>query len=255
MAINIRHNLDDLARMLNDVQRRQVPFAASVALNKTAEKIKIAAVHEMRDVFDRPTEFTLKKGVYIKRSTKSNLVAEIGLETFAGKGIPASKYLAAQVRGGERRLKRFERALRSVGVLPEGMYAMPGSGARLDYYGNMSTGQIVQILAYFKAFREGGYKANMTEKGRKRLANGSERKGTLGFEYFVGRPGDGKLPLGVWQRFRLGHGSAIKPVLIFVDSARYEAIFDFGYVAEKTAQREFASEFEQAFTAALETAR
>ena len=93
----------------------------------------------------------------------------------------------------------------------------------------MSRGQIVSILSYFRAFPDNGYKANSTAATRAKLKRGTKKR--QGFELFVGAPADGKLPLGVWQRTYFAQGSALKPLLIFVKSTRYNAIFDFDYTA------------------------
>lgn len=230
---------------------KQVRFAAAVALTKTAKLVEDTERKEMRDVFDRPTPNTLAS-LFVKPATPLSLSATIGIKNFAGKGIAASKYLAAQIAGGTRRMKRFEKALQSVGALPPGYRAVPGDAAKMDGFGNMQGGQIVQILSFFKAFPEAGYKANMSEKQRERLAKGNKKN--VGFAYFVGRPGN-RLPLGIWQRFNFGYGSAIKPVIIFVPGTVYEAVFDFEYVARKTVDRTWAAEFDKAMAMAMSTAR
>lgn len=251
-TISVKHDFDKLVGRLADTAKRQVPYAASVALNAVAEKVKAAEEHEMRDVLDRPTPYTMSS-VYLKRATKQALVAEVGLKDFSGKGTPATKFLSPLIKGGTRRLKRFERALRSVGALPDGYVAVPGSAARLDAFGNMDRGQIVQILSFFKAFPEAGYKANMSPERRKSLAKGSKKK--QGFAYFVGRPGNGRGPLGIWQRVYFASGTAVKPVIIFVPHAIYQAIFDFEYVAQNVAGAAFSAEFGKALDEALRTAR
>lgn len=252
ITLSVKHDLDKLSTSIGDLQKRQIPFAAKNAINATAKKVVERETHEMRDIFDRPTPYTLSSVKVFSYATPQNLQAVVGLKDETGKGIPAIKFLATEIAGGARRMKRFEIALRSVGALPEGYRAVPGEGAKRDSYGNMSPAQIVQILSFFKAFPEAGYKANMSAKRRASLKKGSKK--SLGFEYFVGRPGD-RLPLGVWQRFRLGHGSAIKPVLIFVTSASYQAIFDFVYVAKVAVDKEFPGEFSQAMAEAVRTAR
>jgi hypothetical protein len=232
-------------------KRREVDFVTAVALTRTAKRVEAAELHEMKDVFDRPTPFTLS-GTFVRPATVSNLSAEVKLKDFAGKGTPAAKYLAAQLQGGTRRPKRFERALQSLGALPPGYRAIPGAGAKVDAYGNMDRGQIVQILSYFRAFPEAGYKANMTDKRKAALARGSKTQ--QGYAYFIGRPGD-RLPLGIYQRVYFARGTAIKPILIFVSSAMYEAIFDFDFVARITVDAAFPEEFQRALAEAEAAAR
>lgn len=247
IKISVKHNINRAIEFLDDVQKKSVPAATMRSLNYTARKVKESEEREVRDVFDRPTRNT-QDAFYVKPATKSRLASEVGIKDSAGKSVPASKYLLAQITGGTRRLKRFEVALRSVGVLPSGYWAVPGNGAKIDAHGNMSAGQIVQILSYFRAFPELGYRANITDKRRASLRKGSKRK--LGYEYFVGRPGNGTLPLGIWQRFHFAGGgfsggrTAIRPILIFVSRSLYEKRLDFEYVARQTIEREFGPAFE-----------
>lgn len=253
MLINIADNALDVLRDLDELQHRQLPYATMLAINNTAEKVVAAEEREIKDVFDKPNLFT-QNAVARTFASKQNLTARIFIKDFAGKGTPATKYLASQIEGGARRLKRFEIALQSVGALPPGYRVVPGDTAKLDTYGNMDRGQIVQILAFFKAFPEMGYKANLSDKRRAALARGNKKTNAQGFSYFVGRPGD-RLPLGVWQRFNLGHGSSIKPVMIFVPHANYQKLYDFTYAGQKVIDREFIGEMKKATEEALRTAR
>jgi hypothetical protein len=241
MPVNVRAAVSGLNAFVQ-AGKKQLTSATRVALNRTADKAVKAEQHEMRDVFRSPTPYTLSS-VRMKPATSASLAATVELKDDATKATPATRFLAPQMQGGPRGQKRFERALQSVGAMPVGYRAVPGQAARLDAYGNMSRGQIVQILAYFRAFPEAGYKANMTDQGRAKLARGTKRR--QGFTYFVGRPGD-RLPLGIYQRFSFGAGGAVKPVLLFVRSAVYQERFDFGYVVETTVKKEFPAEFKQA---------
>lgn len=256
MSIKLRGDVDAIVSRFKNIREKQLPYALSRALNTTAEAVAEAERKEMKDVFDRPTPFTMDS-LYVRRATKEKLVAKVGLKNFAGKGNPASKYLAAQISGGGRHLKRFERALQSVGAMPVGYRVVPGAAAKLDQYGNIAPSLIVQLLSYFQAFPEMGYKANMTDKRRATLAKGNAKKGVQGVSYFVGRPGgnSANFPLGIWARYGFSSGSAVKPVLIFVSSAQYEAIFDFFYVGKKTAGRVFKENFEFFLAEAMVTAK
>lgn len=235
MQISIKDNVDRVLRQMRDFPRNEVPFAMAKALTKTAQDVQAAEIHEVKDVFDRPTPYTLSS-FYVKPATKSKLEARVYIKNEASKGTPAIKFLKAQIEGGARKQKRFEKALQAAGIMPAGYYAVPGEGAKLDSYGNLDRGLIVQLLAYFKAFPEAGYKANMTDKRKAALAKGNAKKGQQGVAYFVGQPGK-KSPLGVWARYRMFGGSAVKPVLIFIKSAKYEQLLDFYYVSDVTARK------------------
>jgi hypothetical protein len=235
--------IDALVRQLQ-AQARQVPKAISLAINRVADIAKQDEIKEMRDVFDRPTAYTLN-AVAVERSTSRTLTAVVKLKDDATKAIPASKYLLAQIRGGFRRQKRFERALQAAGAMPAGMIAVPARD-QLDANGNMNRGTIIKILSYFKAFPEQGYRANITEARKKRMAKGTKTR--HGSAYFVGRPADGKLPFGIWERMSSAHvaGSGIRPIVLFVESAIYDPIFDFPYVVQLAVKREWDAQFRRA---------
>lgn len=250
VTVNVSVNVDAAIRLLDITRLKQLPFATSLAINRTANKVKDRERHEISDVFDRPTPFTLNS-LFVKPSNKYNLTAIVGLKDSAVKGNPASKYLAAQITGGERRLKGYEVLLRSAGILPNGMFTVPGAAALMDGYGNMQRGQLSQILSYFKSARI--VDSNSTDKTRSKLKRATNSR--RGIAYFVGRPANGKLPLGIWMRVYSNFGTALRPVLMFVDSSRYDSIFDFKDVAERTVSKEFGNEFYSAWNEAERTAR
>lgn len=256
--INIKANLDvrGIIKQLADIKDKQIPFATSLAINKTAQKVKAAEEHEIRDVFDRPTPY-IQKSIFIKPSNKQNLTARVWVKDQAITGVPATKILAAEIAGGQRRLKRYEVALRAVGALPAGYYTVPGEAATIDSYGNISGGQIKQVLSYFRANREAGFTSNSTDKTRAKLAKGTKKKS--GISYFAGSPGDGKSPPGIWRRNHTGSFTGpvkpIEPILIFVRHTNYEPIFDFKFVAENIINKEFRTEFERAWEYAKRTAK
>ena len=248
MTITARLDASKLAGKLRSIATK-ARNAGNDALN-AAGKASIPAVqHEMRDVFDRPTPYTLNSFGLLKRAGSNNSQILLGLKTDTSKGTSAKRYLAAQITGGERHQKRFEKALQAAGAMPTGYRAMPGSGCPLDSYGNIPPSFIVQLLSYFRAFPEAGYRANMTDKRRAALAKGNAKKNVQGVAYFVGRPGD-RLPLGIYARYKFAAGSAIKPILIFVEWARYQERFDFQYVAEASVRKTFPGHFKAALAAA-----
>lgn len=253
MRIDISVDLKGVMRGLDDVARRQVPFAMSVALNETAKAVQATEENKVRGVFDRPTPSTIS-AIYSTRSTKANLAVIIGVKDKAGSNIPPAKYLRAQIEGGSRSSKRFEVALRAAGVLPHGYYVVHGEGVSLDVWGNQSRGQIVQILSWFKAFPESGRRSNMTDKRRAALIKGGRTRRAI--EYFAVQPGDKSgLHPGIWQRVGFGFGKALQPVMMFVRQPRYAAAFDFVGTAITTIGHELPRQFDRAFAQAIRTAR
>lgn len=238
-----------------DLADKQVRFAAAVALTRTAQAVKVAQVDEMKRVFDRPTNYTLNS-LFVRGARPNRLDALVWVKDDAGKGIPATKYLLPQVEGGQRSHKRFEKALINAGVLPYGMFAVPGDGAEVDAFGNIQRGQIVRVLAYFRAFGQQGYSANITDKRKASLAKGSAKRGVRGISYFSLRERRGKLPPGIYSRTSFGAwGSAIKPIMIFVTRPQYQRAWDFYATANRVASERFELEFERSKAEALATAR
>lgn len=234
--LNIRVTVDIQAatRWLNGLQQEQVPYATAVALTRTAMAVKRAEIAEMKSVFDRPTPYTLNS-LYVKPATKKDLRAVVWLKDDTFKGTPASKYLAPEIFGGERKQKRFERSLAAAGLLPSGMMAVPGKAAEMDQYGNMSRGQITAILS---AVRASSDKTQNRRKGKKTA-------------FFVGRPGGGRAPMGIWLRFE----RSVRPIVIFVRKASYTTRFRFFDVAQRVIDATFKAEFDRALADALRTAR
>lgn len=254
----MRIQMDGLDKALKNVAGldKQVRFAASLTLNKLAQgPVRSALQHEMADSLDRPTPFTLRSITTTQLATRDNPSAVIDFKDVAGGARPAANYLRWQVQGGERRLKAFELALRSIGVLPGGYFAVPGRGAKYDAYGNVSRGQIVAILSYFRAFPEDGrgWKMNSTAATRAKMARGTRSR--PGYRYFVGRPG-GRGLLGIYQDVRLARGThELLPVFVFVQWARYEPRLDLQYAAQLAVDRNGQAIFRQSLAQALRTAR
>lgn len=233
-TFSVQSNIADAVRNLR-ATREQIALATAKALTFTAERVRDAEKQEMQRVFDRPTPFTLNS-LYMRGANPRNLEARVWFKDLGGSGgsrknigTPAAHYLVPQVYGGGRTLKQFEVYLQRAGVLPSGMYAVPGAGAKLDAYGNMSRGQLVQILsALGAAEHSSGYYAN---KSKRKGARFNKATALI----FAGRPHP-RMPLGVWQR---QGQTGIKPLLIFVRAPRYNKRFNFYAIANATAMREF----------------
>lgn len=254
-----------LSQRLADQVGRQMPYATSLALNSIADKTKTALVDTMRDVFDRPTPYTLN-ALYVQRATKQNLEAQVRYKDATSKGTPAAKYLSPEVDGGGRSVKRFERSLASnVQRIHELMqrfgltsYFVPGAGAQLDAYGNMVRGQFSQILSQLGG--QSDRYANETKASRDR------REGKAGPRKVRPRPQPRffvaglyrarKLAPGIWIRVPFAGGWAIKPVLLETREAPdYTPRFPFYETAQQVFDDIAAGEMEKALATALGSAR
>jgi hypothetical protein len=233
----------------------QVPYALSVAINAAAEKARLAVRAEMQSVFNQPTPWVLNS-LRVKRSTKSDLTAELAFKD--KNSVESSRsMIAPHVFGGSRHFKAMEARLFGMGLLPSGFNAVPGAAASIDANGNMSRGQVSQLLNVLGTYTEAGYnKANAATSAR--LAKGNAKKNVYGFAYFVnpvnGAGRNKHLKPGVYQRVSTGFGSSLKPILIFVKRANYKQRLDFFGIAQTTIDREFPPEFNRAFNEAVRTA-
>lgn len=247
MQISVQSDIEKLLPKLAAVGSRQAPFAVAVALTKTAQIAQRSIKETMPAVFDRPTSYTLNS-LYLRPATRSRLEALVKIKDESFKGIAANRWLHAEVAGGVRNLKRSERSLQIKGYLKSGEQIVPGSGATLDGYGNIRGGQMSKILGALQANSDP--MQNETTASRKR-SRSKKRKA----EYFVGSPGGGRLPRGVYARTKFGFGSAIKPILIFTKAGRYKKRLPFHDIVTKVVQRNFDQQLQVAIYNAIRTAR
>lgn len=249
--IRIDVDIAGLLAGLSDLEKRQLPFATMTALNLTVEELQAAIRHEMRDSFDRPTPYTLR-GVRVQRATKAALYAEVALQDTGKHPSRPTRYLRPEIEGGPRGMKGYEKLLGR-------RYTVPGKELRLDRYGNIPGGQIVRLLSDAGLLRGGvttrGWQEEVDAEARAKARR--EKRGRTGKAvYFVGRPGGGRLPEGVWERRRIGRYSVVRPVMIFLDRApEYEPRLEWDFTARLVWKRHYPVNFQQALAYAMATRR
>lgn len=206
--------------------------AVAKALNSTGYIITQRVMPRVLDtVFDRPTPW-VKRGFEYMKAEPQKLTLKIRAKEEAGKGNPAYKILQAQVYGGARAAKRFEKRLRYAGVLGKNEFIIPGRHARLDRYGNQSPGQIIQILSSLSAFDETGYLMNRSTR------NPRNRKQ---LQIFVARRGDKAtkhLSPGIYER----RGRKIRQLMKFVRQPQYKIRLEFEDIVEQSFNQIFQRE-------------
>ena len=198
-------------------------------MNDTAWIVKKKLSEEMARVFDRPTPFTLRS-IFIKPATETKEYVEIGLINEVSKGRAPSKYLQSSILGGQRPEKRFEYWMRQAGILPQGMFIVPGPAAPLNQYGNIQGGEYTRILSWLKAHPD--VYSRTTSKSKR------SKKGKA-YDYFL-RGTQGHMQ-GLWKHVTAT--DRISPVLLFVKQPQYEQRFKFFEVADQTAANEVGAMF------------
>ncbi len=237
--------------------KNRIIYNGMIALNKTAAHLAMFSYPNIvQEVFDRPTPF-VRKGFKYNKATWDNLTAEVFANDtdYYGPVSPAM-VLSSEVFGGARKPKRFELALRAKGILPNDQFAVPGHDARRDAYGNMSNGQIVQILSALGAYSESGFTANKTKIHRSVGSRPNRNTDNIFVINRIGRKSAALvqrhqaisnrlqgLPMGIYQRIG-AHG--LKQLMKFVKQPSYSKRFNFFQEGERIVFSIFNNEFDNA---------
>ncbi len=249
LALNITTDLKRFTRQLNDLERRQVRFAAARALNDVGDRalgdLKVA----MQRVFVNPKPYTLN-AVRRVPAHRDNLATTLAIKDRgpAGQTAPAS-FLSAEILGGQRHIKRFEAAIDGIGGVT-GMELIPGRGAKLDRYGNVPSATIRSIIASLRASPADKVAGAGGKRRRARnVALIRHREVTA----WIVRSRGGGAPLGIWGLKSPGH---VAPVLFFARSKPdYSRRFDFSSLVVKSYNETFMQSLSKRFVEALATAK
>lgn len=247
IPISVRlEGFDALAASLGD-QARQIPFAASLALNATARTVRQATLAEMAAQFDRPTPLVMKS-LFIAPATKAKLQAAVYLKDreIGGKNSRSmAEILGHQFAGGTRLRKRMEDAFTGSGLIRPGEYLVPGPDAKLDQYGNLSRGQTQQIYAALRLFRD-PYQ-NVTQS--KRSQRNAKAAGRI---FWSDGKGANKRRRGLWATDGRGFP---KLLMLVIQTPVYRRRIDMDRLAADIVDRDFPANFDAALKKALATAR
>jgi hypothetical protein len=244
LKLTFASNIREEAIRLRGPRMRLIQQAAVLAVNRTAEQARKAEEAEIRTRFDRPTPFT-QKSLTVIPATPRDMLAEVTFKDYLRN--PGDRhYLEPSVYGGSRPLKPFERRL-AKRLLPPGWFAIPGPGARLDAYGNMSRGQIVQILSVVGALPTAGagqgFQGAQTARSKKR--NKKARDYFASTPTFPQRARNGKhLGPGIYER--LAGGKRVRLVLQFVPRVSYRPRYPFFDIARAASNANFGPNLRKA---------
>jgi len=218
MRVDFRSNIREVVGWMEDFKTEQIPFAVAKALTDTAKDVAGAETLEISKVFDKPTPFT-RRAVGFTPARKTNLTSVIFLKD------AQARYLISEIDGGKRDAKRFEQKF---GAISGAAIAVPGAGATVNQYGNVSRAQILKLA---------------------RDLNSSGEHTRL----FKGTPPGSSLPPGIYAR--VDNNTKIVPVLVFAQSATYKRRFEFSELAEQTVNDKFLRNLSAAWDLALRSAR
>lgn len=227
MAIELTIDQKGLARFSRFGQQvqKQMPFAASQALNAVAFDARTALNGATRGYFDRPNKFT-QSAFLVQKSSKRNLIVAIYANDQPGRN--RAKYLRPEIQGGTRRAKGFERYFAGVandGTIPQGYALVPTRNVKLNAQGNVSMATLKQITKGLSGSKRGGF--------------------------FIGTPRHSTRPPGVYRRSR----EQLFAYFIAQPAPSYRSRFPMPDIAGKVVGRKFNGYFMSSLERALATAR
>jgi len=237
--------IDKTIRALDNMAKKQVPFATMMAINETANDVKAAEIKKMKRVFNKPTKTTLNS-VIIRYAKKISLWATVKIKDkpFSGGGAAVKDYLGPQIHAGERKRKGSEMRLQSSFKMTKGRYIVPGQGMKLNKFGNIPKGKMTQIMSAVGGHHD--TRQNVTARSKKLNKNVRD--------YFVVKKGNPRvqhLHPGIYRRI----GRTIRPMLLYVKKPRYFVRFRFFHIADTVIGKKLVNNFNKALDRALRTAR
>jgi hypothetical protein len=219
ITLDIKSELPKAIRW-TDTMTKQLPFAISQALNRTAFDMRDAMNGATRQYFKNPVPFT-QRAFLVNRSSKRNLEAEVYAER------RRARYLRTLISGGDRGQKPVElRYLaKAEATMPKGSRLVPAT-VNLTAAGNVSLATLKRI------------EGQIATKGKNSV--------------FLGRPDGASRPPGVYQRTAKGK---LRPLFIAVPRARYEKIFPMAEIGQKVIDRRFGDYLRSSLEKAVASAR
>jgi hypothetical protein len=239
-TLSLSSNIKDVLGYVESFQK-QVPFAVALALTRTAQDLQKEIYSEEKRVFVGPTRYTLNS-MYVRKATKVNLVASVGLKDrlLSGTQRGHDKTIGHQFTGGRRERKSIENYAQSAGLISANEYLVPSAGARLDSDGNMSRGQVQQLMSQLRL----GIDPNQFATKSARSTRNRKKAG----EVFWSR--GGHLPRGIWLRVDRG----VLPVMMVEADVKYAQLVDVAKLGQRVSAAKFDGHLRKAWQQALATA-
>lgn len=236
IEISVKADFRDAMRYLDNLQKKQIPFATALALTRTGKLVEKSLQAEMAGKLDA-SPYT-KRSTFSTSANKYNLEAIVGLKDKkpAG-GTPPAVLLKEHFGGGMRGNKPMEKAIASLGAMPAGWRVVPGAGMPLDAYGNPRRNAVREVIQSLRTKMQ-------LYKGR------GKRVALVGY-FVIPVGGASHLQPGIYSR----KGRDISPMFLYIKSASYRKRFDLPVLANRVAAKEFGKQFDAALASALATAR
>lgn len=245
MDINITSNIAEVAAQLG-ADARQVPFAASRAINRAMFDARKEVQDVMQKTLKSPTRYTIN-ALRVVKSDKNNLAASLDYKNTPDGKRPAEKWMYQQVEGQgvTRPQKAFERKLSSMGLIPTGSYLIPTDHASIDANGNWRFAQIRQIVLDLGQA--------IDKIAQARLDKRKTTTRTRAARFFIVGFGDPKMHAGIYQKLQ---GRGVQCIATIDRSAPvYRTVMPFYASANKVALQKFNEYFPEELKNAAKTAK
>ncbi len=255
LIINITHDLGKIPQMLDPLVQSQLPFAISVALNRTVNDSIGNVRMAMVKAFGTPRPYTLNS-MYMKRATKNHQLAGLYFKDSKGNQTPAISYLTRQIVGDSRPHKPNENIMKDLKGKPIGFGVTGGAfkSSGLDKYGNIPYGVYTRALRALQKKDDDkaeAQKFNLTKFVKEKFFGYKPRKARKKLnEYFIIPAGaNSHLSAGLWQR----KGRTLSQILSLQEKRpNYKAILDFDGETYNKAEAIFGRHFAVTLTEVIQ---
>ena len=246
-SLTFTSDLDKTTQKVINLAHRQIPFAASVSMNRTVKELIAFNKIQMKRRFKRPNAYTLNafRGEY---SRKTNLRAGVVIKDKPG----GKHYLPIQTKGGTRGMKGieklFDRSIAYPGIVRAILPTKREAGGK--------NGQAILTSRMNKALAGLGasYSSTAYTRDARRAAESKQNLAKRSVRYFLTEPGNGAKTGGVW-RVNGKKGKPQKLYHILDYSPQYQARLPFKQYMTRQAVLSFPKHFRREFRKALRTAR
>jgi hypothetical protein len=236
LSINL-NGLPEFQTALREFSARRLNAAVSTSLTRGAKEMAGQWQDQIDRRIDRPIART-KSATTFQSATAASLQSRVLVKDNLS-GTSPSEYLGPQERAGSRNLKKFEAALQASGAMPRGYVVVPGRGAQLDAYGNVSRAQIIAVITQLGTDYSPGYQRVIPKTVAGRLAAMARR----GKSFIAVNPDEAKemkVSPGIYERKQ---GGGMVAVFLYKRTVVYRKVLDLQATAIKEAPEIIAEEF------------
>ena len=215
MEINLKSNIDEFIKLIDQKYTKKIPTIIKSSLNKTIFAVEKDLRMIMPQVFDKPTKYLVDNAFEVsEKATETNPAVAIGLNRLLGQRI-----LAPHILGIEREDRPTETKMKSSNIIGGVMQTVSAKGTR-NVSGNVNLNKFKQLEGkLFSSFPVTPRTKHLAQPGIYKRKNKSKN---------------------------------IEPFVLFTKGKiKYKKRFDFKKIVSELASKHFESKFVEAFKAEI----